>query len=97
MGPCAHATSVILYLSNERYASTKKSTVKIENIYPEPICDESSASSDSDVDNNANVNYDSSDTIIDSDDDNNGDDNINKQVEHLIIYPDLSTIASTMD
>ena len=69
----------------------------VENIYPEPIYDESSASSDSDVDNNANVKYDSSDTIIDSDDDNNGNDNINNKVGHLSIYPDLSTIASTMD
>ena len=97
MGPCAHATSVILYLSNERYATPKKSTVRIENIFPEPIFDDSNASSDSDVGNNAAANYDSSDTIIDSDNDSDHHDNINQQVQHLSIYPDLATIASTMN
>lgn len=66
MGPCAHAISIILFLSNDRYSSAKKQTVRIEDIYPEPIFDESDESSDSDNnDNNMDIDNNDSDTEID--------------------------------
>ena len=59
MCACAHATSIILYLSNTRYNSTKKSLVGIETVY----CDkETSASSESEDDTIVESNNDTSDT-----------------------------------
>lgn len=97
VGPCAHATSVILYLSNERYNSAKKSTINIDNIYPEHISDDSSASSDSDHGNNNNNSDSDTSTDIYFDHGDDDQDNLNNQVEHMTIYPDLSAFAATLE
>ncbi len=83
-----------------RYSSAKKQTVRIEDIYPEPIFDESDESSDSDNnDNNMDIDNNDSDTEIDQ-----GwadtDDFVylgNDPAEHMTVSPDVSTIASTWE
>ena len=66
MCACAHATSIILYLSNTRYNSTKKSLVGIETVYCESQFDNiticASASSESEDDTIVESNNDTSDT-----------------------------------
>ena len=99
VGTCAHATSVILYLSNWRYTKTKKSTVKIDSIYSRQNHNNSDSESD---DNGRDNNNDSSATIIDSDNAVIDSDNTiieesdhDNEPEHRTIYPDISTISST--
>ncbi len=99
VGTCAHSTSVIYYLSNARYQSTKKNPVDINSIYcRQNVCE----SSDSESDNNDNnVDYNSSDTIIDnsvidSDDTIIDDSDHGASPQYITIYPDISTIVSTM-
>ena len=93
VGTCAHATSAILYLSNTRYEKTKKSTVKIDSIYSR----HNNNYSDSETDNYfQSDNGDSSATIIDSDNAVIEENNHGNSPRHMTIYPDLSTIASTL-
>ena len=44
VGSCAHATSVMLYLGNTRYNSTKKSRFTLDTIYSRQVPSESSSS-----------------------------------------------------
>lgn len=92
VGTCAHAASVIYYLSNSRYNKTKKSTIKLDTIYSRYNPNDSSDESDINSDNN-----NSSDTIIDSDNTIIIESDDGDVVQHMTIYPDVSTIASTMN
>ena len=93
MGACAHATSVILYLSNTRYNSSKKTLVNTEKVYCNAVTSESSESEDDTivyptVDTNEQ-HIDSDDTIIDEPD-------LGNVSSAATIYPDLSSLTSQL-
>jgi len=95
VGTCAHATSVIYYLSNARFQSAKKTTVNIDSIYNRQISE--SSDSDSETIINSDYNNDSSDTLIDSDNTIIDESDHGNSPQHMTIYPDISTIASTFE
>ena len=94
MGPCAHATSVVLYLSNYRYNSTKKSLVSTEDVYCNQVTSESS---ETESDTIIESNNDTSDTIIDSDSTIIDETTINDNSFSATLYPNLSSFSSTFE
>jgi hypothetical protein len=82
------------------FTKNKKSTVKIDSIYSRHNPNNSDSESDDNVRDNNN---DSSATIIDSDNAVIDSDNTvieesdhGNEPEHMTIYPDISTITSTL-
>jgi hypothetical protein len=93
VGTCAHATSVILYLSNTRYAKTKKTTVNIDSIYFQENTNYSDSESDNNHDSSATL-IDSDNTVIDSDNTVSEENDHGNEPEHMTIYPDISTLLT---